>query len=481
MVQIVVCSVVLIANIAQVMAQGQCARKPPCAAHQVEDVAGCCVSSPGYQANDAKRVRWSARQQAHHLTVVGSVEPEQEDGGESSLSERGERAWRELVGVELELIKRAQPCQRLLRQGEVDTCLEGLEPLHQQREAVLTRGLERWEQMATEAPDQASRDQGAYYAAIGLFATRQDKEAVKHLKALSKRAQETPYGAWAVASMADFFYGEGAYAIARPMYLRVGTMQAPGLTAYAGLMSAWCAASTGQAQEAFRELLDVPRQLKNRGIDRQVNGELLWREVFKDLAVMYAYVGAPAQAPALMEQLKVEPEASAAWLLRLGQEYGRLGSWSQARQVYKQLQTRQELKPQERAMILAQAAMASQRHGGYDPSWSEDAKRWMEAMQAWDKATPQRDELAQRQWSELSTLAAEQLRACIDADYKPCYEVLTRYRALGAAGADELYFACARSAEVAKDLELARKIYRELAKDNSVWQPSAKRALERLR
>lgn len=477
-----VLSVVFGINIAQVKAQGQCERKPPCAAHQIEDVAGCCVSSPGYQDSDATRVRWSARQQAHHLTVVGSIEPEVEDPTDT-LSERGERAWRELVGVELELIGRAQPCQRLLRQSEVELCLKALEPLHQQREAVLMRGLERWELMATKAPEQPSRDQGSYYAAIGLLATRQDKEAVKHLKALSQRAQETPYGAWAVASMADFFYGEGAYAIARPMYLRVGTMQAPGLTAYAGLMSAWCAASTGQAQEAFRELLDVPRQLKNRGLERQVNGELLWREVFKDLAVIYAYVGAPEASPALMEQLKVEPEASAAWMLRLGQEYGRLGSWEQARQIYKLLQARQELKPQERAMILAQATIASLRHGGYKEAWSEDAISWMEAMSAWDKATPARDELEQRQWRELNVLAQEQLRGCVDADYRRCYEALTRYRALGAAvkGADELYFACARSAEVAKDLELARKIYRELAKDNSVWQPSAKRALERLR
>lgn len=478
-----------VSGAARAQSGGQCQQRPPCAAHQVEDVSGCCVDSPGYEggAQAATKLRWSSRLLAHHLTTQGTLEPRPQ--GEKSkwgLSSEGERLWEELIGVEVELIKRAAPCQELSDDPAIQRCLSKLEPLHQQREALILKGQPLWEEMAKQGEDAPTKDHGAYYAAIGGFALKKDKEAVAYLKGLSKRADQTPYAAWAVASMGDFFYGERAYTLAQPMYLRVGTMTAPGLQAYASMMRSWCAASSGQGQEAFREIFGAVEQLKARSVERQLQGELLWREIFRDLALIYAHVGDPKQVEALVARVTMTQEQRLAWLVRLAQEYSRLGAWAKGRTIYEGILAKAgddeaALSVPERATLTGAIAELRWREGGCDASWSAATASWLGQLKRWQALGVESD-VARGQWEAMSGQALARLRICVEQDHKTSEAALMAYRSLGEGvkGRDELYFTFGRRAEAERDVAKARAVYTELAKVRSVWQESARAGLKRL-
>ena len=282
-----------------------CARTPPCAASEVTDARGCCATPRLKATQQPAKLRWSARLSAHHLTASELPPTSAALGDEAS---QGDERWRALVTMELELLEAERRCQATPDERERAECERAVEVSHQDRAKLIGQALPGWEQVARQGPDEPTRQAHAYYAAVAHMATRQDQQAVALLKPLGALGAQSPWAAWAVATMGDLFYDERAWALARPMYLRAQTMQAQarGLRAYAGAQSAWCAAAQGGAEEAFREVVESSRLVLSRPAAHQVQGERLRREVLSDLSALYAQLGAPAQAAALAKAVGMD-------------------------------------------------------------------------------------------------------------------------------------------------------------------------------
>lgn len=323
--------VLALSALAPAPALAQC--RATCAANELLDANGCCVTSPGFRARgpdeDRARLerprhgRWSQRIQAHHL----SAQLEQADEARllseaSQSSDRSGLYWTLFMSLEHRLLDGAAACAREEDIGRARECLRGLDPIQRARVTLLSEAIPHWVEQSEAEVEWRGRE--LYYAAIGELAVGLEERGLTRLDSILNLDASDPYVAWALASLGDHFFLRGDYTLAEPMYLKARQFTSSSVGIYATHMSGWCVASRGKTDQAMKLMLSAYDSGSRS--ERMHTRPLFVGAMRADITWVYAHVGSAEGARAFYTALGVpEPllDRQLDKLIRAYEEVGR--------------------------------------------------------------------------------------------------------------------------------------------------------------
>lgn len=341
-----------------------------------------------------------------------------------------------------------------------------------------------WRAQATRTKDAMLKDRAMYQLGIGHLLLGEDKQGIKMLRGLIARADQTPYGALALASMGDYFWRNQSHQAAQTLYLRAASTSLQSIHPYAQYMQGWASAEQGSAglalqamSLAYSKIMQAPEQLQYT---------MLSPYVLEGLAPVYAASAKAEKATEFIAQFKLSPKKQRAWLTRVASAYATQGQHAHAMQVYQRLAY--QATPRQQAFYAYQwiesRRVAAPR---VDETWSQVMINWVGFISLLATTSNAAQTSAPEVKIYRQAVVEEQRRCIEQAKLRPTLSAFCR-PALKAfltelkreVDSEEVLFEYATLSANEGDLEQARWAWRELLKlKDSVYRGEAVKRLKK--